>query len=126
MLDIDDIQQQSQAALLEGRLLLQRCSCGQLRLPPRAACPVCLGLSWTWQAAQGGGKLVSWVVYHVAFHESFRERVPYNVSLIELDEGPRMISNVLADTARLVADARVRFVTSREGERAIARFELTL
>lgn len=123
-LAIDTIYEAYLAALHEGRLMLQACACGHRWLPPREACPACLNTRWAWQPASGSGRLVSWVVYHVAFHDSFRERLPYNVALVELDEGPRMITNILGDDARLTAEARVRFVPSREGDRTLARFEL--
>jgi uncharacterized OB-fold protein len=124
VLEIDTIYAAHLAALAEGRLLLQACACGHVWLPPREACPACLEARWTWQAASGTARIKSWVVYHTAFHESFRDRLPYNVALVELDEGPRMITNILADNARLSAQARVRFVPSREGDRTLARFEL--
>jgi uncharacterized OB-fold protein len=123
-LEVDTINEAYWAALAEGRLVFQRCECGQRFMPPRASCPACLGSRWTWQTAEGLGRLKSWVVYHVAFHEAFRERLPYNVAIVELDEGPRMITNILADNASLSAEARVRFVASREGDRTLARFEL--
>ena len=91
-LDIDTINEAYLAALAEGRLVLQVCACGHRWLPPRAACSACLGSQWTWQTAQGGGRLKSWVVYHTAFSEAFRGRLPYNVALVELDEGPSMIT----------------------------------
>ncbi len=123
-LDLDRINAVYLAGLAEGRLLLQVCACGRRWLPPRATCPGCLGAGWMGEAAKGGGTLKSWVVYHTAFHPDFRERLPYNVALVELDEGPRMITNVLDDHARLDAEARVRFIASPEGERTLARFEL--
>jgi uncharacterized OB-fold protein len=124
-LDLDRIQREYTAGLAEGRLLLQRCSCGALRMPPLAACDRCLGTTWTWQAAGGGGKLYSWVIYHVAFHPDFRERLPYNVALVELDEGPRMITNILDDNELLCADARVTFVKpAPEQPSQLARFKL--
>jgi uncharacterized protein len=123
-LDTDRIHETHLAALAEGRLVIQRCACGHRWAPPRATCAACLGSEWTWETAAGGGRLLSWVVYHTAFHDSFRDRVPYNVALVELDEGPRLITNILADSAALRAEARVRFVASREGEHTLARFEL--
>jgi len=123
-LALDRIHEAYEAALGEGRLVVQRCACGQCWMPARAACPTCLGTRWTWHTAQGGGRLESWVIYHVAFHEAFRDRVPYNVALVELDEGPRVITNIVGDNALLRAQARVRFVAVREGERTLARFEL--
>jgi uncharacterized OB-fold protein len=123
-LDLDRIQGEYTAALLEGRLRLQRCICGELRLPPRAACAKCLATSWTWHDAAGGGRLHSWVVYHVAFHPDFRERLPYNVALVELDEGPRLITNIIDDSALLQAEARVTLVKPEAGAAALARFKL--
>jgi uncharacterized OB-fold protein len=123
-LEQDRIHTQYASALAAGRLTLQLCACGHFRLPPSAACPACLGNSWTWQAAQGGARLKSWVVYHVAFHPDFRDRLPYNVALVELDEGPRMITNILADNAVLQPELRLRFVAPKPGESALARFEL--
>jgi uncharacterized OB-fold protein len=123
-LAIDAINAAYGAALAAGRLTLQRCACGHRFMPARAACPACLGTHWTWETAQGSGRLKSWVVYHTAFHEAFRARLPYNVALVELDEGPRLITNILADHALLSADARVRFVAVPEGERTLARFAL--
>ena len=123
-LELDKIDEAYRTALGEGRLLLQACACGQRWLPPRLACSACLASNWQWHAADGGGHLKSWVVYHVAFHEDFRDRLPYNVALVQLDEGPSLITNILADNALLRADARVRFVPSLEGERTLARFEL--
>jgi uncharacterized protein len=123
-LALDQINEAYEAALAEGRLVFQRCECGQRWLPARAACPACLGARWTWEPAQGGGCLKSWVVYHVAFHDAFRDRLPYNVALVALDGGIRLIPNIVADNAQLSAEARVRFVAAREGGRPLARFEL--
>jgi hypothetical protein len=123
-LDIDKIGEAYSAALAEGRLVIQVCACGHRWMPPRTACSACLSLQWRWETAQGGGRLKSWVVYHTAFHDSFRERLPYNVALVELDEGPRLITNIVADNALLKAEARVRFVATPEGDRVLARFEL--
>ena len=135
-LSLDDIDAAYWAALAEGRLTLQRCACGLCWMPPRAACPTCLGSHWTWETAHGGGHLKSWVIYHVAFHDAFRDRLPYNVALVELDEGVRLITNIVADNALLRAEARVRFVatpgsraeappaSTREGDRTLALFEL--
>jgi uncharacterized OB-fold protein len=123
-LDLERIQSEYAAALLEGRLLLQRCVCGEMRVPPIAACPNCLATAWTWHAAHGGGRLHSWVVYHVAFHPDFRDRLPYNVALVELDEGPRMITNIIDDSELLEPEARVTFVRPAPGAAALARFKL--
>lgn len=115
------------AALAGGRLTFQRCgACGNAWLPPRDACPGCLSPEWRWEEAGGTGRLVSWVVYHRAYHPAFADRVPYNVALVELDEGPRLITNVIdVDGAEgLALDGPVQWVPDREGEVPVARFRL--
>lgn len=54
---------------------------------------------FAWIAASGKGKVHSFVVYHRAYHPSLADAVPYVVALIELDEGPRMISNIVGCAA---------------------------
>ena len=111
--------------LAQGGLSFQRCNaCGHAWLPARSECPACLEDQWRWAKAAGGAKLISWVVYHVAFHPAFAKRLPYNVAVVELDEGPRLISNVVgvADAKTLRIDQRLRLVIETEGETAVPRF----
>lgn len=83
-------------ALDAKRLMFQRCgACGNAWLPPREECPKCWSGQWEWQEAEGRATVVSWVVYHVAFDQRFKDRLPYNVALVELSEGPRMITNLI-------------------------------
>ena len=86
-----------------GELLLQRCShCGRLRYPAAVVCPDCLSAEAQWQPMSGRGRVFSFVVFHGAYHPAWESKVPYNVALIELDEGPIMLSNVVAiDNAKL-------------------------
>jgi uncharacterized OB-fold protein len=115
------------AALGEGRLIFQRCEvCANAWLPPRDACPKCLSDAHHWEDASGAAKVVSWVVYHRAYHPAFEGRVPYNVVVAELAEGPRMISNVVGIEAAdgLTIDAPLRFTAETEGDTPVARFQL--
>ena len=113
-------------ALEAGRLQFQRCqACGHVWLPPRDECPDCLGPDWAWQEAAGTGRLISWVVYHHAFHESLRDRVPYNVAIVALDEGPRLITNIVDLEDGLAIDHPVTLAVETEGTTAVARFRLT-
>src|SRR4026207_2505271 len=83
-------------ALKHGRLTFQRCrNCGHAWLPPRAECPECLASEPERATAAGKGRVISGVIYHHAYHETFKERLPYNVALVELDEGPRLITNIV-------------------------------
>jgi uncharacterized protein len=83
-------------ALRQHRLVMQRCdSCGRFWFPPSVHCPHCTSAESTWTPLSGRGKVFSYVVYHRVYHPGFANEVPYTVALIELEEGPRMISNVI-------------------------------
>ena len=43
----------------------------------------------------GNGKLYSFTVYHRVYHPAFKDKVPYVVGVVELSEGPRIISNIV-------------------------------
>jgi uncharacterized OB-fold protein len=91
-------------------------------MPARDFCPHCLSGETSFVETSGRAKLISWVVYQKAFHEAFANRVPYNVALVELEEGPRMITNVLCSKDELVADMSLVLQIQHEDELAVARF----
>lgn len=110
-------------ALDEGRLDFQRCTaCGHAWLPPRAECPRCLAAQPRWETASGEARLVSWVVFHHAYHDYFVQRLPYTVAVVELAEGPRLISNVSAPASWLRIDMKLKLAIEREAGVALARF----
>jgi uncharacterized OB-fold protein len=83
-------------ALDAGELRFQRCrACETAWLPPHPACPACLAEDWAWERASGRGTVVASTVFHRAYHSAFEDRLPYSVSLVELAEGPRLLSNVV-------------------------------
>ena len=80
---------------LSGELRLQKCaSCGHIRYPVSTICPDCWSADYDWTAMSGRGTVQSYIVFERAYHEAWADRVPYVVALIELDEGPVLISNV--------------------------------
>ncbi|GAA1005054.1 hypothetical protein Aple_035920 [Acrocarpospora pleiomorpha] len=84
------------AGLRERRLLVQSCAgCGHVRFPINRYCPRCLSDEATWQELSGRGTVFSYIVFHQVYNQAFAADVPYNVALIQLDEGPRMFSNVV-------------------------------
>lgn len=112
-------------SLAKGVLSFQRCdACEHAWLPARSECPGCLTDQWQWVPATGGAKLISWVVYHLAYHPAFANRLPYNVAVVELDEGPRMISNVVTDGNPnvLKIEQRLRLAIEDEGGTFVPRF----
>jgi len=110
--------------LKKGNLSFQRCTvCGHAWLPARSECPQCLGTSWNWEIAKGEAKLVSWVIYHHAYHPAFAGRLPYLVAIVELAEGPRMISNLIqANPATLRIDQALQLKIETEESLPIPRF----
>ncbi|MGE0545016.1 MAG: Zn-ribbon domain-containing OB-fold protein [Dehalococcoidia bacterium] len=84
------------AGAAAGRLMLMRCvACGTHRYPARDRCDVCWSTETEWVEASGRASLHSWVVFHQVYHLAFADRVPYNVAVVELEEGPRITTNVI-------------------------------
>jgi len=48
-----------------------------------------------WVAASGRGTVYSWIVVHQRYNRAFEEDLPYNVTIVELDEGPRMVTSLV-------------------------------
>lgn len=83
-------------ALRARTLKLQRCkACDQVWYPIGPACPHCLSLEHNWAAMSGRGVIHNFVVYHKAWTPWLQARVPYAVVQVELDEGPRLTTNLL-------------------------------
>jgi uncharacterized protein len=77
-------------------LRFQKCrDCGHVRWPPSILCPACHSRETEWIVSSGRGTVYSFVIYHVAFHEGFRDDVPYVVADVELEEGPRLLTNIV-------------------------------
>jgi uncharacterized OB-fold protein len=74
----------------------QRCrACGYVHLPPGPVCTNCLSEDQEWMPLSGKGTIHSFGVYYQQWHPGFKEDLPYNVALIELAEGPQIISQVI-------------------------------
>ena len=83
-------------ALKERRLVFQRCTaCDAHSYPPRAMCPSCGAMAFEWVESKGFGSVFSYVVTHQAVHPALRGHTPFATVEIELDEGPRVTSNLL-------------------------------
>ena len=82
-------------AVGEGRLLLMRCStCGEAHYYPRPFCPRCGADTVSWEEASGDATLYTWSVVHQNDLPPFNKRVPYVAAVVDLVEGPRMMTNV--------------------------------
>ena len=77
-------------------LLMPRCRrCSHLFFYPREACPRCLSNDLDWAKVSGKGRLYSFTVIHQPGNRAFEQDVPYVYAMVQLDEGPRMISNLV-------------------------------
>ncbi len=77
-------------------LMLQRCKiCDSFFWYPRQVCPECLRTDIEWARVSGKGRVHSWTVPRRPAHPGFKDDIPYIYALIQLDEGPRMESNLV-------------------------------
>jgi len=79
------------------QLTLQKCGgCATLRFYPRALCPSCLSSKTEYLRASGRGKVYTFTVTHQNQAPGFRDELPYVMAYVELDEGPRLLTNIVA------------------------------
>ncbi len=83
-------------AAQRGELRMQRCAgCGHIRFPPAILCARCLSPESEWVRLCGRGTVFSWIVIHQSQHPAFNADTPYNVAIVELEEGPRLHTKVI-------------------------------
>jgi uncharacterized OB-fold protein len=107
------------AAVQERKLQMPRCdACGVVSFPPTVACKACGAQTFTWTELSGAGTVYSFVVYHRVYHPAYADKVPYVVAVIDLAEGPRIISNVVdvpIDEVACDMPVRVLYAEQRDG-----------
>jgi len=102
------------AALKARRLILKRCrDCGRHHFYPRALCPHCHSDALEWSDARGTGSIYSYTVARRPAGPAFKADAPYVVAVVELDEGARMMTNIVTDDVESV----------RIGQRVVVAFE---
>jgi len=88
------------AATRSGRLVYQQCAqCDTVVFYPRRHCTGCTSGQLEWKTAKGTGTIYTYSVVRQSYHPFFRSQVPYVVAWIDLDEGLRLVSNVLGVAA---------------------------
>jgi uncharacterized OB-fold protein len=111
-------------ATAQGRLLLRRClDCGSAIWYPRAICPDCSSLDTEWFQATGRGVIYSYTVNHRGAG-AYAAAAPYVLAYVQLDEGPRIMTNITgADHAALTVGLPVEVTFDDTGEgSALPRF----
>jgi len=93
---IDELNKPFWGAAKRHELVLQHCrKCGSHRYPAGLTCPECVSDELDWTRVSGRGTVYTWTVFHRAYHPAFAGEVPYAVVAVELEEGPRMITNLV-------------------------------
>jgi len=78
------------------QLCFQKCrSCGHIRWPASIICPKCFSSDTEWMVTSGKGKLYTYAVFHQVYHKGFEKDVPYVTAIVELNEGPRLLTNMV-------------------------------
>jgi uncharacterized OB-fold protein len=102
----------------------QHCDdCGAIVFYPRRHCTGCLGSNLTWQASAGEGSIYSFSIIRQSYHPFFRAQVPFAVAWVDLDEGPRLLTNITGDPSTLEIGQRVRVVWEEHEALNIPLFE---
>ncbi len=102
----------------QGRFMLQRCGgCGACRFVARERCDACRSREYTWEQASGRATVVSFAVMHQRYHPAFYDELPYPLAVVELEEGPRLITSVVGVSAEeLKAGMAMQAVYEEIGE----------
>ena len=97
-------------AAREHKLVVQQCnSCSHRLFPPGANCPKCGSADLAWTEMSGKGSIYTFTIAHRPPHPVLAAQCPLAIAVIELDEGPRLMSNVVGcDPADLRVDLPVR------------------
>lgn len=83
-------------AAAEGRFLIRTCNaCGEVHHYPRPFCPSCWSDDVEWTEASGEATLYTWSVVHRNDMVPFDQLVPYVPAVVDLAEGPRVMTNVV-------------------------------
>lgn len=108
-----------------GELLVQRCrSCVQHYFYPRTGCPHCGSTDVEWVGTAGRGRLHTYLISHRPA-PGFEEDAPYAIAVVELEEGPRMMCNIVGienTPDNLVIDMPLEVVFEERGDWSVPMF----
>ncbi len=100
-------------AAKQKRLIFQRClDCSKPQFYPRGVCSHCLGSQLEWIESSGRGKVHTFTVSYRAPHPGFADDLPFVIAIVDLEEGFRMMSNIVGcdpETVRIDMPVKVVF-----------------
>jgi uncharacterized OB-fold protein len=93
---IEDDSREYWDAAADGRLLIARCgSCGRVHHYPRVICPYCWSEDVTAEEASGRATLYTYSTVYMNDLPPFRDRLPYIAAVVDLAEGPRLMTTIV-------------------------------
>ncbi len=111
-------------ATREGRLVIKEChTCGRAYFYPRSHCPRCWSNDTSWRESSGKGTVYTFTVVYQNDLPPFRDRLPYVVAVVELEEGVRMTSNIegiAPEDVRCGMAVQVAFREEARGDEVVA------
>lgn len=107
-----------------GELRLRSCNpCGHRFRFISNWCPKCWSTDLSWIKCTGRGRVRAHTVVHIAPYESMSARTPYSIALVELEEGPTMMSNILdCDPATIKNGMSVEVIFEDRGDLRLPQF----
>ncbi|KCZ58698.1 Zn-ribbon domain-containing OB-fold protein [Hyphomonas chukchiensis] len=101
---IDEESRPYWAALKREKLILKRClACSRHHFYPRILCPHCHSCELKWSEASGLGTIYSFTIARRGAGPAFSADAPYAVAIVELDEGVRMMTNIVIENVDILA-----------------------
>jgi uncharacterized protein len=88
-------------------------SCEAFYFYPRDFCPKCFSWDIEWRKTSGRGRVYTYAIQHRAYHPAWQDELPYVTALVQLDEGPRLYTNLVGidpDPTEIQCDMPVEVV----------------
>ena len=119
-----DSQHYLEMAIQENLVIRQCKKCSQKHFMPRYLCPNCWSDDLEWIKASGNGIVHTYTIIRRPALQTFKQETPYVLAMIELEEGPRMIANVVGEGALdIQINDCVKLVFESRGEYKLPQFE---
>jgi uncharacterized OB-fold protein len=110
-------------AAARGELLIKYCAaCNRYLAPQSEFCDRCLASAIEWRTASGRGTIYSFVINHQVGHPGFESIAPYNIIVVELEEGPRLNSNYLGTNDEIEVNMAVRVAFEPVGDVTVPKW----
>ncbi len=108
------------------KLLFQQCEkCKKVIWPYSYACPDCLSVNFQTVKSNGIGSIYAFTILNVSFHKSFKDKIPYVVAIVELFEGPKILTNIVETPFEFIkCGAEVKVLWEKAGDTFIHKFTI--